>query len=728
MNWKARRPRPFLRPALRPAVRPASRALPAILLSILAAVCPVLAGHRPAHALETGAIPYQGYQYSTDQATILSAPPAYLPDRTLDGVSLGVGALSSPSDLFLDEAEDLLAIADTGNNRVVLAWLSTGETEVLSTFDNDGLEDTLSAPSGVCIAEDGTLYVADTGNGRILSFDRSLALVREYGRPDTTLIGEKTEYKPLRVAVDRAGTLYVVGENLIEGIVEMTGDGTFTGFVGTNLVSPNLWELFWRAVATRRQREAMGLFVPVNFRSLDLAGDGFLMAVSQIENNLSGSAVKRLNPGGIDVIRTRTLPLIGDQGPLWVGSESGYSVFFDVAAAKDGIFYTVDNKRGRVFGYDQDGNLLFVFGQNGSQAGTFRSAVALDTRGDDVLVLDAGTALIQVFEPTVYGRLILDAVTSQQGSDFGQAAETWTQVRALNANLELAHVGIGKALMRERRYREAMASFLLGRDREGYSKAFKLHRRQVVSRIFPWFASAAAILVLLAVLLANRRRRRGAVPAGPGKADISLPGALDHAFRILVHPFRGFAELKHERRNRTTLAAAGILLLGFLAVQVLRIMMTGFLFNPVDIRHVNLALEVAKVVMTLLLWCVANWCLTSLMEGEGTFRDIVVFTAYALVPMVLFRIPLLMLSHVLILEEGAFYIVLDVLAQVWTGFLLLAGCLETHGFTLKKTVANMVLTLVGIVFLVFIGYLVLSLSGEVLTFVRTIYREILFRL
>ena len=80
------------------------------------------------------------------------------------------------------------------------------------------------------------------------------------------------------------------------------------------------------------------------------------------------------------------------------------SVLVD-AADEDTDLQRLDRTRGRVFTYDSNGNLLFVFGGRGEQYGTTKNPVALAQLGDKMLILTA-TNCISVFEPTDYARAI----------------------------------------------------------------------------------------------------------------------------------------------------------------------------------------------------------------------------------------------------------------------------------------------------------------------------------
>lgn len=201
--------------------------------------------------------------------------------------------------------------------------------------------------------------------------------------------------------------------------------------------------------------------------------------------------------------------------------------------------------------------------------------------------------------------------------------------------------------------------------------------------------------------------------------------SLSYGFHVITHPFDGFWDLKREKRG--TLSAA----LTFAVLTVLMLVMqkqgTAFLFNMNRLEEVDMLVDIVTVGLLFVLWCVSNWCLTSLMDGEGKIRDIAIFTGYSLLPLLIIQFPLILVSHVITAEEGAFYYVFSVFSYIWTIALLVLGMMITHQYSMKKTLATTLLTLLGMAIILFIGLLFFSVIQQFLTFIVTAYKEIRFR-
>lgn len=111
---------------------------------------------------------------------------------------------------------------------------------------------------------------------------------------------------------------------------------------------------------------------------------------------------------------------------------------------------------------------------------------------------------------------------------------------------------------------------------------------------------------------------------------------------LIVHPFDGFWDMKYDGKGKVKVALA-ILLLVIVSV-ILQNQFAGFLVNYNDPRHLNSLTQLVTIVFPFFLWCISNWAITTLMDGEGKFKEIVMATGYALVPMVILYVPMTIAS------------------------------------------------------------------------------------
>ena len=257
-------------------------------------------------------------------------------------------------------------------------------------------------------------------------------------------------------------------------------------------------EIIWRKLSTKAQRAKQQLFIPTEFTGMEIDSDGFVYATNvDAEGEQS---VRRLNPSGEDVIQKGAAGVSGDI--LWrlTGDYSGASRIIDVVVREKGIYSVIDSTRGRIFTYDHEGNLLYIFGGIGSQEGTFDTPTAIDTIGDEIIVLDGSKNLVDKYRATNYGFLINQAVGLRYDGDEASAVECWKQVLKLDSNFELAYVGIGKSYLAAGENKKAMECFKTGNNRQYYSIAYKRYRNEILKENLTGYLTAALVLIILLVL------------------------------------------------------------------------------------------------------------------------------------------------------------------------------------------------------------------------------------
>ncbi|MDR2752195.1 MAG: NHL repeat-containing protein [Clostridiales bacterium] len=438
--------------------------------------------------------PYDSYNYDHYENLVFT-PAAYLPEIGISGMDVGAGAFKNPQDMAVGP-DGHVYVADTGNNRIV--ELSEDMRECLAiydSFDNNGSSDSFANPTGIDVTSDGVLYVADTDHERIVALDHG-TLVKVIEDPESEMLSDDYVFFPLKVCVDYAGRVYAVARGMFQGIMVFDEQGSFTGFFGTINVQISAWQKIWRKLSTQAQRQRQALFIPTEFTGVDAASDGFIFASNKDPEGVQ--AVRRLNPKGEDVIKRGKLNnLSGDvfySGGS--GAYSGPSVIVDVKSRQGGIYSLLDSRRGRIFTYDHEGNLLYVFGGLGAQEGTFRIPSAIESSGSRMMVLDSYRCEILAFEATEYGLLINEATELRFSGDEAQAVEKWKEVLKLNEAFELANSGIGKAYLTAGDNVLAMKHLKLGMNRHYYSIAFKRYRNDWLSANFQWIMTAVLLLVV----------------------------------------------------------------------------------------------------------------------------------------------------------------------------------------------------------------------------------------
>ena len=120
----------------------------------------------------------------------------------------------------------------------------TQTIRIIDSFVNDGKQDSFDQPYGVCVSENGALYVADSMHKRIVVLTPEGEFIKIIENPQSEILEEGFDFIPIKVTVDYADRVYVISRNAFEGILLFESDGSFTGYYGTIEVKITLWEKF----------------------------------------------------------------------------------------------------------------------------------------------------------------------------------------------------------------------------------------------------------------------------------------------------------------------------------------------------------------------------------------------------------------------------------------------------------------------------------------------------
>ena len=379
------------------------------------------------------------------------------------------------------------------------------------------------------------IYLADKGNNQVVIIDSTTYEVVQFVTTPNDITFSSKQFAPSKIITDGAGRMYIIADNVYEGILQFSKEGEFNRFTGVNYVTLSPWEIFWRNFSTEAQLSKQNSIINTSFISLTVDDRGFIYTTSFATTDDKGlvtndnAMIKKINTAGKDVLRRNGYqPPKGDVTYVRGGTKTaqrGPSKFSSVTVNEYGMFTVVDSKMGRIFTYDNEGKLLYVSGESlyigqdkGKQINVLSLPVAVRYLNDNILVLDKNNSAILTFEPTDIGKLINEAAKYEFIGDNENAATTWEKVVQLNANYEYGYIGIGKKYMNNKDYKTAMEYFEKGADRKLYSKAYKLYRDGKIRKYFaPVMGTIIALFAAKYVYkLVNRKKFRRDEDTGMG--------------------------------------------------------------------------------------------------------------------------------------------------------------------------------------------------------------------
>ena len=335
----------------------------------------------------------------------------------------------------------------------------------------------------------------------------------------------------------------------------------------------------------------------------------------------------------------------------------------------------------------------------------------------------SGGYKLSVFSPTSYCDTIMSALRNQNEHNYSDSIYYWQEVLTKNNNFDLAYIGIGKALYNQGKYSEAMEMLKSAYETNQYSKAFTQIRRDLLGKwMIPVLLLIIGVIVLIVKFLGYAKKKNKAVSLKVGKKTYGEE--LLYAFHLIFHPFDGFWDLKHEHRGSvrggTTILAFTVFAFFYQSIG------KGYIFNP-RASYSTVVFQMISVAVPILLFCVANWCLTTLFDGEGSFKDIYVAVTYSLIPLPFLVILSTILTNILTGTEGSMINLLVTFGYIWVGLLIFFGTLVTQDYSLGKNVITILGTIVAMLVIMFVAILFSSLVVKMVFFVISIFKEIGYR-
>lgn len=497
--------------------------------------------------------PYSGYNYDWWGDTVPSQN-GYVVDKVVSGQDIGCGPFTSPNDLFFAEDEKLY-IADSGyagsidpslqKGRIVVtdkdfelineieyldfSAMSSWLAEKKTAFDNGEMTEELynketniyfANPTGVYVDGE-NIYVADSDNDRVVLFtaDKDAKgigfgkVIRVFTRPEATYYDASMTFNPSKVLIDAAKNVYIIIKTTTRGALVFSREGEFTGYYGANRVEKTaevIKNMFWKLVMSKEQLARMKKNVSVEISNFDIDKDNFVYTVTENKNS-DTDTLKKMNSAGTNIFINLGYNQYSFGDPLvkYYHGKTYSSQITDVDIGQAGEINLLDFATGRVFQYDNECTLLFIFGGIGEQKGTFSTVAAVESLGTNVYVLDSKKCSVTVFKRTEFGSIVQEAMSLFNAGKYEESIEPWEEALRRDSNYWMAYIGLGNAYLNAKEYEKAMDYFYF-QSRSGYSDAFKSWRMNFVRENFTLFAVILLVLLLGIYILSSVRSKKKA--------------------------------------------------------------------------------------------------------------------------------------------------------------------------------------------------------------------------
>lgn len=650
---------------------------------------------------QANGVPYQTFAEDYKRRMI-PTQDAYIPYDAY--TSFSGYALNAPEDILM--VGDYLYIADTGNKRILKIERNlTSVTEI-----GVGL---LKRPTGVYVNANGHIFVADFEASLVYEFDDQGVLQNTIDRPTAPMFGQNTPYRPYKIDGDVGGNLYIISEGSFQGIIQLDNLGNFLGFFGANPVNVDLRAVIFKTILSD---EVVNNFIKVTPQTMSNMAIDTQNRVYTVTRGAKGNSIKRLNISGIN-----RLP----------GNLNDSSFSNAIAIGPIGNIYTVSDD-GFIREYDQEGNLLFMFGGKDArsyQRGLFNTPVGIVVdEYYNLYVLDRAKNELQVFMPTDFSAIVHEAVDLYQKGFYLDSKTPWETVLSINAMFDLAYKGIGHAYYKAEQYQDALEAYELAGYRKGYSDAYwEIRNAWLMDNLSTLFISAM-VLILAWVIFKWTLLKQVTTKIDLYKQKLyRIKIIYDLAFlkHMLKKPLDGFQEIK--RYDRVGMASATLLYGVLFLERLFAIFYEGGSFNTHELATFSLANEFIAFMGPILLFIVANYLVCAVSNGEGKFKDVYKGTIYALSPLILFWPIVVIISRYLTLNEAFIYEASMNILLLWSGILMFFMIKDIHNYGVAETIKIIAITAFTIVMMV-VGFTLLTgLANQLWNFIIEITREVILR-
>ncbi|WP_199614055.1 YIP1 family protein [Paenibacillus alkalitolerans] len=638
-----------------------------------------------------------------------------------------VSSLKEPKDIFIDERDEIY-IADTGNNRIVHLSADGTFIRYITVPDNP-----LNKPEGVYVTADGDIFIADTGNKRVIRLGKDGNVKKLYERPDSKFISDSFVFTPVKLIVDKRGFLYVASQGSYEGLLVLDPEGRFQGFFGTNQTVLTPLEALKKWLYTDVMYSKEVLKRPETINSLSTDENGFIYTVTG--GSAKSNQLKKLNSRGVNLLRS-------SQGSFgeYRGVDARTTVLntvakrpqlIDVAVDRNGNIAVADKQFKYITHYDPNGNLMYFWGGPSdfgtSQVGLMKNPVALDFNSkNELYVLDDQENIVQKYRMSEFAQLVDEANQLTLSGFYEEGEQLWREVLRLNPQFNPAILALAQAAFKNEQYEDAKKLFHEAGDQEGYSEAFWQIRLQWFQRYFSWIASFVLIGFILLQVLDKLTKKHGYRSKWRNRSGLRLPSIvlhLKHALYVLRHPIDGFSAIRYEGKG-SFWSAILILIVVYFSL-LFREFNTSFVYN--NVLRINVYTIFTQFFIAWIAWVIANHLVSSIYRGEGRLRDIFIGSAYAMVPYCVVGIPLAIVSNVMTLSETSIYEFVDQGMVIWIALLMFWKVQFIHNYSVGETLMNIILTLATMLVLGLLIFIMTGLTRDLISFALEVMREVTLR-
>lgn len=198
--------------------------------------------------------------------------------------------------------------------------------------------------------------------------------------------------------------------------------------------------------------------------------------------------------------------------------------------------------------------------------------------------------------------------------------------------------------------------------------------------------------------------------------------ALKFSISVLFRPIDVFNYIKANRDDIKYWSPVLLIVL-LLPVRVFSIFLEHYPIAALMPDETNLLLEAVKMFAPIFTWTISCFAVTSIVDGETTFKEIVTSSAYSVMPYLIITIPQSLFSRLLGQGELRFYNAIETVKWAWVILLFIINIKVMNDYSVKKAIAVCALGVIGIILIWGILLLAYVLTNQLYEFVASVVLE-----
>ena len=655
----------------------------------------------------------------------------FVPTVKINAMSLGLSeGFESISDITVDSNGNLWILSV--ESRIVVCDKNYNFLKEVNIVA-DGEEIFFDNAKGIYVDKNNNLYICDTDNERLLICTNDGVVKKTVMCPESQLIPSDFVFMPTRVLTDSKGYLYVISEGCYYGALLFSPNNDFCGFYGADTVENSILssiENIWNMITendVKRSKKIKKL--PYQYVDMDIDSQDFITTCTGKKSGDQIGQIRRLNTGGVNVLYKENFNgerqassdvNFGETGNLKRNHKDLIQNFVGVQIDENGIIYALDETFGYIYVYDSECNLLTVFGggfRNGEIKGQFATATAIDVFDEKIYVADSQNNSVTVFEYTDYGKLVVSARNLTIKAEYTKAEPLWNMVLKLDSNSQLALSGIAKAAYFSGDYERAMSYAKRAYDSATYNAATKMQFKNVLSDNFVWIILGIILIILVIALLISLARKK----------NIKLKIGRDVKIMLfgVIHPFDNFREMKEKKLSSWKLSTIALLI--YYISSFIYKTKSNFRFTDFDPQKYTSIYQLLQTVGFMLVLAIANWGISTLMQGKGKFKDVLAVISYATIPMSCCNIIRAILSNTIISSGSTVFATINTISLILAGIIITIGLMIIHEFTFPQLILSLIVTVLFMILAIFVIFMVAMLLSQCWQFIVAVLLEVINR-